>query len=524
MPRDGSGQYHAPPGTDGAPETTIDSAKYNYFVADLEQVLNLPAPIISGGTGASTPDGALVNLSAEKASQIVTNYDSMAWMSGSFSSAAGATNPPVAGHAFSGIAYVIDANNATIEARDQDGTLRPGALYVRQKKAGVWSPWGTGSVAGPPSVANPLPVGVVAAPGSAVPYAREDHVHTLSLTPIAAGANLNTITAMGFYYTSDANALNTPTPGVAHYWYVEVFMVAPTYVEQIATLYETQPPARYIRTMVAGVWGAWRQLDGRTTLTAPTTFYVRPDGNDNNSGLANSTTGAFQTIQKAVDYVSSLDLSTYLATIQVTGPTPPTTYNITTINLKNYLGPPPLIIGDTANPLNVVISAANGDCFLSDAVRPWHIRGFRIKSTVGGHCLHAVNGGIIYFQNIDFNGSGPGYAHMNASYFGAINATATYTISGGGEFHLLSSNANITIVSAGTIVVSNTPAFATAFAYATNVGFIYTSGANFSGAATGMRYTMITNAAIYTGGGGANYFPGSIAGPTSPTPSGGQYG
>jgi hypothetical protein len=171
MPRDGSGQYHAPPGTDGAPETTIDSAKYNLFVADLEQVLNLPAPIISGGTGASTPDGALVSLSAEKASQIVTNYDSMVWMSGSFSSAATATSAPIPGHRFSGIAYVIDTNNINVEARDQDSTTSPGARYVRQKKAGVWSAWvtetsGGGGPAGPQGPQGPQgPPGTPGTPG-----------------------------------------------------------------------------------------------------------------------------------------------------------------------------------------------------------------------------------------------------------------------------------------------------------------------------------------------------------------------
>lgn len=134
MPRDGSGQYHAPPGTDGAPDTTIDSARYNLFVADLEQVLNTPSPIISGGTGGGTPDEALDNLNAEKEGQVVTNYDSMVWMSGSFSSDYPATNPPIPGHAFSGIVYVTDVNNIYVEARDRDATTQPGPIYVRQKK------------------------------------------------------------------------------------------------------------------------------------------------------------------------------------------------------------------------------------------------------------------------------------------------------------------------------------------------------------------------------------------------------
>ena len=160
MPRDGSGHYAVPPGTDGAPDTTIDSAKYNLFTADLEQVLNTPSPIISGGTGGSTPDQALQNIGGEKAGQVVTNYDSMAWVSGSFSSASTATASPISGHAFSGIVYVTDADNAIVEARDKDVTTPPGPIYVRQKKNGVWSSWATetsggGGPAGPPGVAGP---------------------------------------------------------------------------------------------------------------------------------------------------------------------------------------------------------------------------------------------------------------------------------------------------------------------------------------------------------------------------------
>jgi hypothetical protein len=137
MPRDGSGQYTAPPGTEGVPDTTIDSTRYNLFIADVEQTFNTPAPIIAGGSGGGTVDDALTGLHAEKSGQVVTNYDSMVWMSGSFWSDYSATSSPITGHAFSGIVYVTDANNIYVEARDRDATVRPGPIYVRQMKAGV---------------------------------------------------------------------------------------------------------------------------------------------------------------------------------------------------------------------------------------------------------------------------------------------------------------------------------------------------------------------------------------------------
>ena len=131
MPRDGSGIYHTPPGTDGVPDTTIDSAKYNTNVHDVETDLNTPRPIVAGGTGASDQAGALFNMSGEEAAQVVTNWDSMVWVPGSFYAASSATGTaPANGHAFAGICYINEplANpptnqNLVVEARDLDAAL-----------------------------------------------------------------------------------------------------------------------------------------------------------------------------------------------------------------------------------------------------------------------------------------------------------------------------------------------------------------------------------------------------------------
>jgi hypothetical protein len=139
MPRDGSNIYHIPLGTEGVPDTTIESNKYNTFAHDIERDLNTPRPIVSGGTGSTSPDGALAALNAEKAGQFVTNFDSFAWLAGSFYSDITATAAPVAAHAFSGIAYISNPTTMVVEARDMTD---PGnAMYVRVKTAGVWGAW-----------------------------------------------------------------------------------------------------------------------------------------------------------------------------------------------------------------------------------------------------------------------------------------------------------------------------------------------------------------------------------------------
>jgi len=149
MPQDGSQNYYYPPGTRGIPDETIESPAYNNFLDDLVgNDLNIARPIHRGGTGATTADQALINLGAEKATQLVANYDSHVWLPGSFRSAAGATAAPVADHAFAGIVYINEPllspptnANVTVSARDMDDTVVPSRVYVREKKANVWGAW-----------------------------------------------------------------------------------------------------------------------------------------------------------------------------------------------------------------------------------------------------------------------------------------------------------------------------------------------------------------------------------------------
>lgn len=58
MPRDGSNVYSPPAGTTATSGTTIESAKYNAFVADITSDLNAARPVSVGGTGVSTVSAA----------------------------------------------------------------------------------------------------------------------------------------------------------------------------------------------------------------------------------------------------------------------------------------------------------------------------------------------------------------------------------------------------------------------------------------------------------------------------------
>jgi Chaperone of endosialidase len=147
MPRDGSGVYSTPPGTAAITNTPVLSTPYNGNVADVAQDLNVPRPIVAGGTGATTAHDAMVALKGEIALQIVTNFDSDPLVPGSFYAAAGATTAPVAGHNFIGIIYGDAAGTLTVEARDFNDSVVPGTMYVRTRQGGTWGAWAQATAA-----------------------------------------------------------------------------------------------------------------------------------------------------------------------------------------------------------------------------------------------------------------------------------------------------------------------------------------------------------------------------------------
>lgn len=71
MPRSGANVYSKPSGTTAVEDTLIESAVFNQLVDDIVADLNLPRPIVAGGTGASTAGTALAALGGlEKASNL----------------------------------------------------------------------------------------------------------------------------------------------------------------------------------------------------------------------------------------------------------------------------------------------------------------------------------------------------------------------------------------------------------------------------------------------------------------------
>lgn len=264
-----------------------------------------------------------------------------------------------------------------------------------------------------------------------------------------------------------------------------------------------------------------RGCDGRQTLTTNRTYYVRTDGSDSNNGLANTSGGAFLTLQKAWDVASTLDLSTYNLTISVAddGGSPYTAG----INFnKMPLGGAAInITGNATTPDSCEI-AASGDVFAVNMpiTTPLTISGFYVSSSTGNG-VRQVAVGQLFLGAMKYGSVHSSGAHIRGEVPGSkIRCLSNYEISGGGGRHVFVTEEGFIRMTGLTVTLTGTPAFVTNFASASQNSYLQISGNTYSGSATGARYSSVSAATIDTAGGGATYLPGDSAGSTA---TGGQY-
>jgi hypothetical protein len=264
---------------------------------------------------------------------------------------------------------------------------------------------------------------------------------------------------------------------------------------------------------LASAAAARTNLGVREQLSANRTYYVRTDGSDGNSGLANSSGGAFLTIQKAIDTVAALDLSIYSVTIQVADGT----YAGAVLVSAPWVGSGSVTLqGNTSTPANALLSTGVSDCITVLSGGTLNVTGFKLTNS-GAFLLHA-NSGLIRFSVVTLGTCGS--QQVRASDGGRVSATGNYTIDGGAGYHWSAVGNGIIRVQGKTITLTGTPAFLNVFANADLSSTVLVNGNTFSGAATGVRYAATNNAVISSSGAGATYLPGNAAGSTS---AGGQY-
>jgi hypothetical protein len=254
----------------------------------------------------------------------------------------------------------------------------------------------------------------------------------------------------------------------------------------------------------------------RRALTADITIYVRTDGSDANDGLSNTAGGAKLTIQAAVNLAQSLDANGYNVTIQVAAGA----YNaaVSIVNGVVGLGSTGVftIQGDNTTPGNVTITLAGNNCFLvtNAAVS---ISGFKMSTTGSGWGIFAQSNAFVRIPNkVEFGACASGCLVATAGAI--INVAASFTVSGNcGIVYYGTQRGSVVHSTTSTVTLSGTPAWATAMAASDTLSYVLVANTavTMSGAATGKRYLVGASSVLTTFGGGANYFPGNVAGTVS---------
>ncbi len=272
----------------------------------------------------------------------------------------------------------------------------------------------------------------------------------------------------------------------------------------------------------------------RKPIRANITLYVRNDGNDSNTGLANTSGGALKTLQAAWDRASALyELSGFRLTIQFgqSG-----TY-AGAILWNRGLNGDIHIKGDTAAPSNYTIGLQTTTpsfvgaiyCFASDVT----IEGVTINGTTTGNVtvIGAANNGVLSLSEIviSYTNVNTSAVLISAQYGGAINLNGNITISGGGTVSQVCGASDFGRILGGSVVPLNLTVqnltWTIAFASAGDQGNQKWASSTCTITATGVtgpRYLVQLVSVINTIGGGANFFPGTVAG-TQVTATSGHY-
>lgn len=138
-----------------------------------------------------------------------------------------------------------------------------GDFYIRTDTWQIYGPKASG--------AWPSGVSIIGPTGPQGPTGAQGPAGSLTPTALGTGADFNTQTTTGWFYTPGTDTTATHAPLDAHQWYLEVFRsVDASNIAQLARMRDGTSNATYYRMMVAGTWTAWHQLlfaDGGQTMT-----------------------------------------------------------------------------------------------------------------------------------------------------------------------------------------------------------------------------------------------------------------
>lgn len=255
---------------------------------------------------------------------------------------------------------------------------------------------------------------------------------------------------------------------------------------------------------------------------ANVTYYVRKDGSDANSGLVNTASGAFLTIQHALD-VAAVDMviigSSNVSIFVDTG------------SYSEYLVLPPIARSGSGRPLLCGNGALSTDVTIrsisAEHCGAWILNYFSLEnvdSVPNYRALDVGSGAFVELGQINFAAAGSG--HQIFVHDGGSVIASNYRVSGGGKSHVRAEAGGTYNFSGGDIMFTASVTYSDAvFNSVYGLAHIDIENAVFdvsshSATVTGKRYDINGNAVCYTAGAGASFIPGTVAGSTA---TGGQY-
>lgn len=246
---------------------------------------------------------------------------------------------------------------------------------------------------------------------------------------------------------------------------------------------------------------------------AAANYYVRTDGSDSNTGLVNSAGGAWLTLQHAWNVMTTLDLlgqnvviniaaGTYTGSLTMSSPL------VGGVVTWNGVGATTIISTTSAS----AITLANADATVT-------IQNMKIQTTTAGVPILCTGAGSLLNlgPGITFGNAADRHMYVNNGAIIALSSSYTIDCSVTVPMHHYCESGGIISITGGITVTFNQN-FTTSFGFAYNNGGqiltasnTYTLGGH---TVTGTRYVVNLNGVTNTNGGGANYFPGTIAGTT----------
>lgn len=267
------------------------------------------------------------------------------------------------------------------------------------------------------------------------------------------------------------------------------------------------PPIVYMGGSVAN--------NTRERLNANRTYYVRTDGSDSNSGLANTAAGAFLTWNFAYETVVCGLLDTNAKSVTLQG-TAGQTFTSRVNPQSTWVGGGSIIFdGGTCSVAVTDTEAIKVNTFVPGGGIFFQNFTVSVAGTSGTTFMHTGAGYAYLAEGMIFGGVPAGYFHIVAQGSGAqIYAYGTtISIIGDAEYHAIANGKGCGVLYyPGTTAATGTRTFNSAFISATNGGYIEGNITTFTGTFVGKRFISDYQGQIQTYGSGITYYPGTIAG------------